>query len=46
MGESQNVGQCAHHGDLAVAARPTGENLDSVNERTGGLDKLRARFQR
>ena len=42
LGESQDLGQCAHDGDLAVAARPAGQDFDSIDKRTDGLENLRA----
>ena len=42
LGESQNLGQCAHDGDLAATARPAGQDFDSIDKRTDGLDNLRS----
>jgi hypothetical protein len=41
-GETQDLGQCAHDRDLAVAARPAGQDFDSIDKRTDGLENLRA----
>jgi hypothetical protein len=42
LAEGQDLGQCTDDGDLAMAARLTGRPLDSIDERTNGLDDLRA----
>jgi hypothetical protein len=42
LGESQDVGKRAHDGDLAVAARPAGQDFDSIDKRADSLDNLRA----
>jgi hypothetical protein len=35
MGESQDLGQCAHDGDLAATARPAGQDFDSIDKANG-----------
>ena len=42
MGESQDLGQCANDCDLAVAAPPTRQALDSIDKRTDGFENLRS----
>ena len=42
MSESQDLGQCAHDGDLAAAARLAGQDFDPIDKRADGFDNLRA----
>jgi hypothetical protein len=38
LGESQDLGQCTHDGDLAAAARLAGKDFDPIDKRTDGFD--------
>src|SRR5690349_21511320 len=42
LAEGEDLGECTDDGDLAMAAHLTGRHLDSIDERTNGLDDLRA----
>jgi hypothetical protein len=42
LGESPDLGQCAHDGDLAAAARLAGQDFDPIDKRADGFDNLRA----
>ena len=42
MGESQDLGQCTHDGDLAAAALFAGQDFDPIDKRADGFDNLRA----
>src|SRR5580658_885691 len=42
LGESQDLGQCTHDGDLAAAARLAGQDFDPIDKRADGFDDLRA----
>jgi len=42
MGESKDLGQCTHDGDLAVAPLRTRHNVNPIDKRADGLENLRA----